>query len=328
MVAHPEISVIIPLYNKGALVERAVRSVQRQSLSNFEVIVIDDGSTDDGAARVRKIEDHRISIVSQENGGPGAARNRGLHAARAELVAFLDADDEWLPHHLEHGVAHLARDRNLALSTSCYIELPRQIDRSSYWAKKRGITEGYFRVDPSLPARTLAAVLAFISPWSTIARRALLIKHGGFYHHGRCRYGEDAYLWLSLLAYGHSVYLSLLPTVLFHTEDSQLSANLTRVRPIEPFLTDPQPIRARCRKDLRPLLEALLTLRAQKTACVYGWHGEWQTAQALLKTFNIPGAWRLPYFLPAQIARRPLAAATAKTAKNIALLARTLMRLH
>lgn len=96
----PAVSVIIPLYNKGPYIARALNSILAQSFQDFEVIVVDDGSTDDGAAVVRGFAVHRIRLIQQENRGVSAARNRGIKAARAELVAFLDADDEWSPEHL------------------------------------------------------------------------------------------------------------------------------------------------------------------------------------------------------------------------------------
>jgi len=94
-------SVIIPLYNKEKYILRTISSVLSQTLTDFEVLVINDGSTDNGPAIVKKIQDSRIRLITQENAGASAARNRGANLAQSDLLAFLDADDEWLPNHLE-----------------------------------------------------------------------------------------------------------------------------------------------------------------------------------------------------------------------------------
>ncbi len=97
----PFFSVIIPLYNKASYIRRSVNSVLSQSFKDFELIVVDDGSTDAGGAMVASYTDPRIRLVRQENAGEGAARNRGTVAAKAAWLAFLDADDEYLPKFLE-----------------------------------------------------------------------------------------------------------------------------------------------------------------------------------------------------------------------------------
>lgn len=97
----PAVSVVIPLYNKGPYIARALSSVLTQNMQDFEVIIVDDGSTDNGPAAVREVDDPRIQLIQQRNQGVSVARNRGISTARAELVAFLDADDEWLPEFLE-----------------------------------------------------------------------------------------------------------------------------------------------------------------------------------------------------------------------------------
>lgn len=93
----PLIAVVMPLYNKGADASRAVKSVLAQKISDFELIVINDGSTDNGPELVRSMQDPRIRIIDQANAGVSAARNRGIEEAIADLIAFLDADDEWEP---------------------------------------------------------------------------------------------------------------------------------------------------------------------------------------------------------------------------------------
>jgi glycosyltransferase involved in cell wall biosynthesis len=97
----PSVSVVIPLFNKGKEVLCAVNSILSQTINDFELVVVNDGSTDKGPDIVRAIKDPRIKVIDQENSGVSAARNRGITEARAELIAFLDADDEWKPDFLE-----------------------------------------------------------------------------------------------------------------------------------------------------------------------------------------------------------------------------------
>src|SRR5690554_5504094 len=94
-------SVVIPLYNKELSIRNTIQSVLDQTCQDFEIVVVNDGSTDNSAAVVEAIEDDRIRLIHQKNQGVSAARNRGIKEARYEWIAFLDGDDLWEKAHLQ-----------------------------------------------------------------------------------------------------------------------------------------------------------------------------------------------------------------------------------
>ncbi|WP_223033809.1 glycosyltransferase family 2 protein [Hanstruepera marina] len=98
----PRISIIIPLYNKANVIKQTLVSALNQSFNDFEIIIINDGSTDNSLHVVNSINDNRIHVYTTKNQGVSAARNYGISKAVAEYVAFLDADDIWKPNHLEN----------------------------------------------------------------------------------------------------------------------------------------------------------------------------------------------------------------------------------
>jgi hypothetical protein len=305
----PRVSVIIPLYNKAAHILGALDSVATQTFADMEVIIINDGSTDGGARLAENYPDRRFRVVSQPNAGPGAARNRGIAEAKGELLAFLDADDEWLPEFLARSIK-LLEEHDAATATSCYFQFPPGVSLARLWTE-RGIPEGAYRVKPSTPAPLVVHMLAYMSPWSTVARAEVVRRWGGFYDADRCLYAEDAFLWLKVLL-NEVVAFSLEPMVRFNQGASELSANLKGARPVEPFLLHPEQIEACCPLQLRSLLGQVLAIRALKTACVLGYWGQWREARALKRRFAFAGSWRLPLYIPAQVCSMPLGAALGK----------------
>lgn len=95
------ISIVIPLYNKELYIADTIKSILNQSYREYEVIVVNDGSHDRGPEIVESFSDHRIKLINKINGGVSSARNVGINHANYNFIAFLDADDEWLPNHLE-----------------------------------------------------------------------------------------------------------------------------------------------------------------------------------------------------------------------------------
>src|SRR5487761_652260 len=100
-IRHPRVSVTIPCYNSAPFIRETIGSVLRQTYTDFEVVVVDDGSSDGTFDIVSAIGDARIRVERQENQGLGRTRNRLLKLSRGDLIAFLDHDDLWLPRKLE-----------------------------------------------------------------------------------------------------------------------------------------------------------------------------------------------------------------------------------
>jgi hypothetical protein len=173
----------------------------------------------------------------------------------------------------------------------------------NFW-RRRGLVEGAQKVTPSTPPLKLVYMLAYMWPSTTIARTDVVRRWGGFYENG-CRYAEDAYLWLKVLL-NETVYFHFAPLANLHREDSGLSANLTGVRPVEPFLLNPEPVFEHCPEELRNLLENFLALRACKTASVLGYWGQHRKARELVSKFVSMRHWHNPYFVTALAGCTPL----------------------
>jgi glycosyltransferase involved in cell wall biosynthesis len=108
----PIVSVVIPAHNAARTVRDAIRSALTQTVSDLEVVVVDDGSTDATAAEAQAVDDPRVRVISQPNGGAASARNTGMGRAVGTYVALLDADDLWLPDKLERQLAALRKTPN------------------------------------------------------------------------------------------------------------------------------------------------------------------------------------------------------------------------
>ena len=284
---------------------RALDSIAAQTFTYFEAIVVDDGSTDGGAGIVANYPDARFRLIPQANAGPGAARNAGLAQARGEFIAFLDADDEWLPNYLQESVALLESLGSEVASVTCgYIEHPSGESTESMW-RKRGLVDGVHRVQPDTEPALVVSMLAYMSPCSTLTRAEITRKWGGFFDSEKCRFGEDALLWLKVLL-NESVAFNLKPLVQVHREASGLSKNLKSSRPVEPFLEDASEIEAACPPALRDLLSQVLAIRAAKTACVLGYWGDWREARSIMHRFTSAKNWRLPYHASAVVCSTPV----------------------
>ncbi len=247
-------------------------------------------------------------MIRQPNSGPGAARNRGIAASRAEFVAFLDADDEWLPDHLATALAALRNMGPEVAACSCsFLNGSSDVSSEPMW-RKRGVAQGLFRAQPDTDPAEFVHRLAFMHCCTTVARRESILRWGGFYERDKCRYAEDSFLWIQILL-TRPVAFELPAHVRIHHDAGDLSQNLRGARPIEPFLIEPQAIEKSAPPDLLDLLRRALAMRAFKTACMLGYWGEWRRAREIRSRFRTSRDARLPYFWRSAILSTPLGAA-------------------
>lgn len=128
MNSNPEVSVIIPTYNRAASIGDSVNSVLNQTFQNFEIIIVDDGSTDETEVTVSAFSDTRIKLISHEsNKGAATARNTGIRASRGNFIAFLDSDDRWLPDKLKIQTDYLKISPEIGSCSTGYYKYQPQI---------------------------------------------------------------------------------------------------------------------------------------------------------------------------------------------------------
>jgi glycosyltransferase involved in cell wall biosynthesis len=130
----PLVSVIMPAYNTARYIATAIRSAQEQTLRNIEILIVDDGSTDETFAEALRCGagDPRVCVVTQDNAGPSMARNRAMRIAQGEFFACLDSDDEWMPRYLEAQLAVFERRRSTGVVTSNAINRGGALDGTPY----------------------------------------------------------------------------------------------------------------------------------------------------------------------------------------------------
>jgi hypothetical protein len=194
------VSVVIPAYNAARFLPEAIDSVRRQTCPVDEIIVVDDGSTDDTKQVIGALG-AGITYLRQANAGVSAARNRGIGIASGEIIAFLDADDCWLPQKVEHQTRVFAENPRAGLVAA---------DRAEIDAEGNLILDSLFRKQglhdlfAGLNGRPIPDALShlvrinFIPTSSAMVRKAALEKVGGF--DTTIRYGEDLELWARIAA--------------------------------------------------------------------------------------------------------------------------------
>ncbi len=200
-------TVLIPLYNKRPHLERAIESVLTQTLAPHEIVIVDDGSSDGSYEFVQRFQDGRIKLHRRDRPGPGgyAARNFGIERAAGDWIAFLDADDEWQPHHLEtiaRTIAAAERPEDLVCVATGYRNVypggRRELD--IYTRSREGAAPEFLDFQ-GMMATWLAVGGSPIWTSATACRRDALLEAGLFPAH-RCTRGGDKDMWFRLAAQG------------------------------------------------------------------------------------------------------------------------------
>ncbi len=276
------VSVIVPLYNKGKYVERAISSILCQTFPVLEIIVVDDGSTDAGPESVLRFSDPRIRLMKQENKGPGAARNAGLKIVRGKYVAFLDADDEWLPGFLEKGISLLEdKTADVTVIWTGYL-LFSEMERGNHCEQELG---GIYEIRPDTDISLVNCIMSRIWTCSAIMRTRVANKWGGFFAQYKCLLGEDKHLFMKLL-FNERFGIIDEPLAIYHTEASDLWGNENdNMSTIEPFLVEPDAIINSCPLDTRHILREHLLFWALNRAEMYAKMGQKKKATELLDRF-------------------------------------------
>lgn len=221
MAESPRFSVTVPAYNASATLAETVESVLAQTFSDWELVIVDDGSTDDTLAIAKRFaeEDPRVRVVSQANCGSGGAYNTAVHAAAADLLVMLSADDLLAPEHLERYDSVVAANPGAAVFTS-----------AGFYEYEDGTREPVGRIGTwASPDRCTLAELfsACFFGVGAVYRRTVYDKVGGFRED---LYAEDYLFWLLALAHGFEHRYLDEPLAVHRRNATQKSADAVRMR--------------------------------------------------------------------------------------------------
>lgn len=208
-------SVIVPLYNKERFIENTLKSVINQTYKDFEVIIVNDGSTDSSVARLEKYKDDRLKLIDQKNKGASAARNKGISLATSNLIVFLDADDIWMPNHLEE-LKKLHEDfPNCGLYCNRYKTKisPKKLLDTSF---SNSIDDNFRGIIPDFFEASLINRIAFTS--ALMIPKSILDVYGVFDE--TISSGQDLDLWIRIAA-NHPVAISNKITSIYRFEIPQ-----------------------------------------------------------------------------------------------------------
>lgn len=221
-----QFSIIIPLYNKQDVLGRTLDSVLAQKHESYEVIIVDDGSSDNSFKIAESYASQYpcIKVFRQSNFGPAKARNHGLTQAKNDYLLFLDADDEIMPDFLFTAAESFRQNTSQDFFASAHFRTVNGTRKS--WVpyfENFGVRQGFRRIIPTDSPNSLLGMMWFLHSSTTVCKRSVVERFGGFYDKERSHYGEDSYLWLQVLL-NCAGFFELSELGWYHTENSGLIA--------------------------------------------------------------------------------------------------------
>lgn len=286
----PSFSVIIPVYNAGAYIEQSLTSVFAQTCSDFEVIVIDDGSTDDTADRVKQFSNYdSLRYIHQNNAGPAAARNTGLKLGCGEFIAFLDADDVWHPDKLKAHLTRMQHDPKLGLSFNWFEVFYDRPDGKRFVPWFAPPTKAILRWEDFLERN-------WTGTSSTVVVRAECFK-GRYGFDARFRTGEDYQLWLEIAQSGWGVGFISDALTVYRKRPSSLTVDYLQIA-LDELLVMEEGVQAPT-QDAKAIDRAI-TRRRVDVAWAYFRSGQRQLAWQFLQK----GYRAIPQFMVERLTRK------------------------
>lgn len=203
------VSIIMPVYNSEKFLDKAIQSVLDQTYQEWELVVINDASTDQSKAMLAKYTDQRIIVIeNHENMGIAKTRNRGIELAKGEYISFLDSDDWWLPEKLEHQL-NIMQTQSIKFSCSAYYVS----DESGNIINERNVTVGFKQYQQLLKTNSIGCLTVMVEAELIKAHPMPILKH------------EDYATWLNLLKTGIGIYFIGEKLAVYRKSASSTSAN-------------------------------------------------------------------------------------------------------
>lgn len=218
--ATPHVSIITPAYNAGPFLHDTIDSIRKQTFTDWELLIVDDGSTDGTVDIVKRAEksDRRIRLLRQSNAGPSAARNRAMRAAKGAFFAFIDSDDQWCPEFLAHQLDVFAKhpETSLVTANACFLGGP--LDGRT----RRPPLDEYPVLTPEQIIANDSAVFIM-----TVFRRDVFDRIGGL---DEAQWtSEDYDFWIRAALSGFVFRMSSKPLALYRRHDGSLSDDKVRM---------------------------------------------------------------------------------------------------